>query len=50
MTLLNGNKDDKNTPEKPNQIKLKHSTIKVAKKFNYQLPPYSLSVIRLKTS
>lgn len=48
LTVMTGNKDAKNTREEPNTILPVESAFKVGKKFDYELPPYSVSVIKIK--
>lgn len=49
LTVMTGNKDVKNTREEPNNIVPMESEFKAGKKFGYELPPYSVSLIRIKT-
>ncbi len=49
LTVMTGNKDARNTREEPNNIIPKESEFKVSKKFYYDLPPYSVSLIKIKT-
>lgn len=49
MTILSGKKDDENTFENLQKVVPKRSEYKVSKKFNYEAPAISLTVIRIKT-
>lgn len=49
LTVMTGNKDVKNTREEPNNIVPMESEFKAGKKFGYELLPYSVSLIRIKT-
>ncbi|MDR1722566.1 MAG: hypothetical protein LBR84_01345 [Tannerella sp.] len=50
LITLKGNKEAKNTREEPTNVVPQEQTLKVSENFNYELPPYSLSIIRIKTS
>ena len=49
LTVMTGGKDVKNTREEPDNIVPVESEFKAGKKFGYELPPYSVSLIRIKT-
>lgn len=49
LTVLQGSKNAKNTREQPSTVLPEETELKVNKLFDYKLPPYSLSVIRIKT-
>lgn len=49
LTVMTGHKDAKNTREEPDNILPVESEFKAGKKFNYELPPFSVSVIKIKT-
>lgn len=48
LTVMTGGKDVKNTREEPDNIVPVESEFKAGKKFGYELPPYSVSLIRIK--
>lgn len=47
--VLSGQPDAENTLENPENVVHVTSTFKASKNFNYQAPPMSLTVIRIKT-
>ena len=49
LTVLSGNANDENTFQNPQNVIPVKSTYKVNKNFNYEVPPMSLTVIRIKT-
>lgn len=49
LTVMTGHKDAKNTREEPHNVIPVESEFKAGKKFSYELPPYSVSLIRIKT-
>ena len=49
LTVMTGHKDMKNTREEPDNVIPVESEFKAGKKFDYELPPYSVSLIRMKT-
>lgn len=49
LTVMTGHKDAKNTREEPDNVIPVESEFKVGKKFDYELPPYSVSVIKIET-
>jgi len=49
LTVLSGNANDENTFQNPQNVIPVKSTYKVNKNFNYEVPPMSLIVIRIKT-
>jgi Alpha-L-arabinofuranosidase len=49
LMIMKGGKEAKDTKENPNDIIPVESDFKVSKKFVYELLPYSLSVVRIKT-
>jgi alpha-L-arabinofuranosidase len=49
LTVMTGRRNAKNTREEPNNILPVESIFKAGKKFAYELPPFSVSVIRIKT-
>lgn len=49
LTVMAGHKDARNTQEEPHNIIPVESEFKVGKKFSYELSPYSVSLVRIKT-
>jgi alpha-L-arabinofuranosidase len=49
LTVMTGHRNAKNTRKEPDNILPVESTFKAGKKFAYELPPLSVSVIRIKT-
>lgn len=49
LILLKGNKEDRNTREQPTNIIPAEQPFHAGKSFEYELPAYSLSVIRIRT-
>jgi alpha-N-arabinofuranosidase len=50
QTILSGSADSENTLDNPQSIVPVKSIVKVSKKFNYDAPSFSLTVIRIKTN
>jgi len=49
LTVLSGNANDENTFQNPRSVIPVESTYKISKNFKYEVPPMSLTVIRIKT-
>jgi alpha-L-arabinofuranosidase len=49
LQLLSGDPDMKNTMQAPDAVIPKTSVIETKKKMSYEVPAYSLSVVRIKT-
>lgn len=49
LTVMTGHRDARNTREEPDNTVPVESAFKASKKFDYELPPYSVSIIKIKT-